>query len=305
MDDIKVLLDKIKKVYNSELSNDEKHGLVSQLWTEYYVVCKQNNIFSEKGYFLSLEHESDSYIINQSPIRIIEDDEEVKNIVLKLKNNINNNLGISYDEAIKLLNWDVENTRRVFDSFGLDVSKSSLNGFCEIGQAISIMPFENIGLKVTKNLAKDAFNYPFNHSFGTVTIPIDNNGIITDYTFLIDTTYRQFFSSSRCNLGRYLVKDEILGVDSHPDPGFFVKDKNFAKELMGYGYVLLNSENAKKYGEAFYLSSLDVGQISKSDNIDYYNNILTTGSNYNVHSFDIYDLNKNFPGDDKKTSFTY
>lgn len=94
------------------------------------------------------------------------------------------------------------------------------------------MPFENLGVKVTKNKAKDTFGYRFNHSFGPATLPIEENGEVTMKTYLIDPTYRQFFSSVRCNEGRYYTLEENTGLVANPDPGYFVKDEKAARELL-------------------------------------------------------------------------
>ena len=51
---------------------------------------------------------------------------------------------------------------------------------------------------------------------------IKNGEKIEEKTFLIDTTYRQFFTSIRCNEGMYLNKSNEI---NRPDPGFFVKNK--------------------------------------------------------------------------------
>ena len=205
------------------------------------------------------------------------------------------NDGIKLSDVKIILDWVVENTRKSFDALGVNVDQNSLNGFCEIGQAVSIMPLEKVGLDVTKNTATDAFGYPLNHCFGTVVFPVLENNKVENKRFLIDTTYRQFFSTVRCNLGRYDTKDENIGVNAAPDPGYFVEDFNFAKELMANGYRELDALNARKYGETFYLASLKKDEIRNDQDMDYLSAIESTSSNYKVRDFELEGFNLLFP----------
>lgn len=167
-----------------------------------------------------------------------------------------------------------------------------MNGYCELGQSLSIRVFEKLGLKVTKNNASDLMNFDLNHNFGTVTFPIKYDNKIIEQSFLIDTTYRQFFTSIRCNEGMYLNKSSEI---SKPDPGYFVKDKDFAKNLMRDGYILLDEITAKLYGEPFYLASLDKDDIVIVNNIDFYNNIVNSISDYKLDIEELEGLEVSFP----------
>lgn len=298
MEEARKILNQLIELYNTDVSNDKKHELGSVLWTNYYKVCNENNVTLSEGYNLYLMLENESYIIDQKPIRKTINNEELSYVVDKLNRVLNDDFlldGINYDEAFMILDWTVENTRRNFESMGIFVDNNSLNGFCEIGQAISLMPLEKLGLRVTKNTASDSFNYPYNHCFGTVTFPIIENGIKKDVTFLLDTTYRQFFSTVRCNEGRYYTKEENTNLVTAPDPGYFMEDISFAKQLMSDGYVILNENTAKTYGEAFYLSSLKIGEKRFDKNKNYLGAILNTSTNYKVNDFELAGLNVGFP----------
>lgn len=181
------------------------------------------------------------------------------------------------------------NARRGFETLGMDIKNNSLNGFCELGQALSLMPLENIGLEVTKNSATGSFDYPFNHAFGTVTFPY--NGATK--TYLIDTTYRQFFTTNRCNEGRYYQEEENTGLKVAPDPGYFVEDENFARSLMRNGYIELTEETATKYGEAFNKASIPLKDIDKINdrNINYYQRMLNDREDYKISDGELEGLN--------------
>lgn len=166
------------------------------------------------------------------------------------------------------------NARRGFETLGIDTKNNSLNGFCELGQTLSLMPLENIGLEVTKNSATK--------------------------TYLIDTTYRQFFTTNRCNEGRYYQEEENTGLKVAPDPGYFVEDKDFARSLMRNGYIELTEETATKYGEAFKKASIPLKDIDKinDSNINYYQRILNDREDYKISSGELEGLNVVF--NDKK-----
>lgn len=290
--ELKSILSEIEKVYSEILPNSEKHERLSYLWTKYYQKAKEYNISSEDAYFLYLFGENQSFIIDQKPIRKMINFSLLEKSINHFKeikeNNINE--GLSKEEIEVLLDYVVENARGGFTILGINVEKSSLNGFCELGQALSIMPLENLGLKVTKNRAKDAFDYPLNHCFGTVTFPFQIEGEVTEITYLIDTTYRQFFTSIRCNEGRYYTLDENLKIETAPDPGYFIKDIEFAKNLIADGYIELNEKTARVYGQAF-----DKAGRKESKEKDYYQNILTTSSNYALQVDELEGLNIEFP----------
>ena len=300
-----IIISKLIELYNSSKSNSEKHSLGSKLWTEYYKTCKEHDIYSEEGYNLYLMLESESYIINQPPIRKYIDVEKLGSAIDHLKNVMDDSVikdGISMDEAKLILDWTVENTRKNFEILGINIDNNSLNGFCEIGQALSIMPLEKLGLNVTKNTAKDSFGYSFHHCFGTVTFPIFENNDIKDRTFLIDTTYRQFFSTVRCNEGRYYTKEENTMLDTAPDPGYFVEDEIFARELMANGYTELDEITAEKYGKPFVLSSRTINMSKIIKNQEYMKNIYVTSSDYIVNDFDMEGLNIDIPTSKNNTN---
>lgn len=280
----KILL-AIMDVYNEDMDNDKKHEVLSKLWTDYYKLSEKYNIKLDFAYQLYLIGESESYIIDEEPKRFVIDEIRLDEAIDSLKKG--NDLT---DEEIEIfLQASVMNARRGFATLGIDIKNNSLNGFCELGQALSLMPLENIGLEVTKNSASASFDYPFNHAFGTVTFPYDG----TTKTYLIDTTYRQFFTTNRCNEGRYYQEEENTGLKVAPDPGYFVEDENFARSLMRNGYIELTEETATKYGEAFNKASIPLKDIDKinESNINYYQRILNDREDYKISDGELEGLN--------------
>ena len=300
METLKEILNTIMEVYNEDLDNDKKHQLLSTLWTRYYKLSEKLNIKLDEAYNLYLIGENESYIIYQEPERKRIDNKKLE-IALNHYNEIKNNgfkEGLTEEEIKILLDYSVENARKSFENLGINVKTNSLNGLCELGQALTIMPLENLGIEVTKNSATACFNYPFNHVFGTVTFPYQDNGRVIDETYLIDSTYRQFFSTMRCNEGRYYTEEENTNLKVAPEPGYFITDIDFAKTLMKDGYIELTKDNAKKYGEAFYKASIPLKELYKldtKDNKDYYSLILLDNADYIVRKSELEGLNLEFP----------
>ncbi len=300
METLKEILNTIMEVYNEDLDNDKKHQLLSTLWTRYYKLSEKLNIKLDEAYNLYLIGENESYIIYQEPERKRIDNKKLE-IALNHYNEIKNNgfkEGLTEEEIKILLDYSVENARKSFENLGINVKTNSLNGLCELGQALTIMPLENLGIEVTKNSATACFNYPFNHVFGTVTFPYQDNGRVIDKTYLIDSTYRQFFSTMRCNEGRYYTEEENTNLKVAPEPGYFITDIDFAKTLMKDGYIELTKDNAKKYGEAFYKASIPLKELYKldtKDNKDYYSLILLDNADYIVRKSELEGLNLEFP----------
>lgn len=255
---MRMLLNQIIEVTNQEMPNDQKHVILSDLWAKVFSSTDHSMDFDV--YNLYLCSENTSYIIDQPPLLKYSNYDFIQDKIKFYQTH-----GYFEDDVTVLLDYVVTNARQCFQKMGVDLNQNSLNGYCEISQLLTILPFEELGLSVTKNKASDCFDFPLNHVFGTVTFPIKGeNGIILK-TYLLDATYRQFFSTVRCHEGMYFVSDE-LDLYPSPNPGYFVKDITFAKTLLKDGYIELTTENAQKYGESFYLSSLKRGEIGKKRN---------------------------------------
>lgn len=276
------------KIYYSNLK--DKNIILSKEWEKYF---KENKGFKNSAdYELYLVMKETSFIVDINVKRYKIDKEKIIEIVKKLQNNKH----VTEREAISLLEFAVENARKGFEKIGLDLNNSSLDGFAELGQILSIRMFEDIGLKVTKNKAVTCFNSYFYNVFGTVTIPIKEDGKVEEKVFLIDTTYKQYFSSVDCNEGKKYILNSKYPVIPHISPGYYVKDKNMAKHLINNGYIELNENIAKEYGKAFVLAS---SNPEKFNDIDYFSTIVNDKNDYAMRLEDIDELNISFASEDK------
>lgn len=277
------ILDQIEALYYDENISERKKELLD-LWTRYYQLSHSYHLELPRAYDLYLLGENVCYIVDtklnyQNQLDVPTDTiKHLKEVVAN--NQINDKLeGISFEEASILLQWIVNRTWKNLSLFSIDMSRNSLNGFCEFAQLSSLYPLEQLGLKVTKNTAEDSFDYFFHHAFGTVEIPISNQGTVTNQLFLIDPTYKQFFTAVRCNHGRYYAKEENTGMIVAPDPGYFMKSREeieVCENLIQNGYLLLTEPVAKIYGSGFQKASISL------ENYDQYDIISNYDGNYYI-----------------------
>lgn len=298
MEELEKVLDEIESIYDTMTASNEKHENLERLWTSYYQMLKRKNIESDRGYQLYLLGENESFITEaRYKIPVIEQ-EKLKEVLVKIEND---SFPLTEEEMQLLLNQAVSYARRIIGGFGISVEENSLNGFCEIGQALTIMPFEERNFKVTKNTAASSFGYLWNHAFGTVTSIVQKEHEQVEKSYLIDISYLQFFSSTRCNEGRYDALEENTMLPTAPDPGYFLtteKEKHFAQELIEKGYIELAEENAKIYADGFRKASLLKEQRNTIlPEIDAKKQILETSMDYAFDSNELkdFDVSSVFP----------
>lgn len=240
---------------NLQLKQILKNDLIRYYNLLYYYQAKINGL--DRAYILGdeLEKLPNIYMIEQAPERF-----EIDEGLLR---EINVSEGLTNEQALELLRWTVNNTRDNLivegeNSKGVpeDVyGNSSLMGACGFSQFSTLYPLKQLGLEVTINNVGQVCGE--RHAYGTVVIPIREEGKIIKKRFLLDCTYRQFFTLPFNVTARYL--------SNSPSVGFFVSFEEeqikFARELLKNGFVEANLENIEKYFKPFFYGS------TKADNI--------------------------------------
>ena len=224
------------------------------------------------------------FILDDKPTRFNIDESILANLDIEK--------GLSNDEALTLLQWVVNNARD-----NLDISNKSnnsnqrvysnddLSGTCGLSQYLTLYPLQKLGLQVTINNVGDMCH--IRHAYGTVVIPINEDGNIINKRFLIDCTYRQFF----------LLKNNLISnyINNTPDIGFFVKESEeetrFAKELLSNGFTDAGKEALSLYLKPFYASSLTMDKVFKLDKLfnelDISNIVLNMGEEFDYDEDEI------------------
>lgn len=261
-------------MYFSSSNDIEKQHILEGLYgfydLLYYIKCKANE---NTTYSLDddIEKLPDIFVIDQKPKRFDIDESLLSD--LDIEN------GLTEEQAQELLKLIVNNTRDNLNNSSSykddDVYENdSLLGACGFSQFSSLYPLQKLGLHITINNIWDIGGCL--HAYGTVVIPINNNGNIVPKRYLIDCTYRQFFTIPFNVVSRYkkfLLKytDKVPNRKtlSTPHPGFFIVDdveeSNFARELLQNGFVEASMENLKKYFKPFYSMLYDYYETSRID----------------------------------------
>lgn len=260
IDDLKNKIKESTNVYINTDSPEIKKQMVDNLIRCYNLVYYYKSKKDPRRMYLDLDLEKlpNVYLIDQRPERFEIDDE--------LINSIDINEGLSYEQAIELLKWTSNNTRDNLSKSGTgyddDVyNNASLEGACGFSQFSTLYPLKEVGLKVTVNNIRAINSGP--HAYGTVTIPIREGDEIIDKNFIIDCTYRQFFTIPDNVVSRYLSND------CSPEAAFFInqdsKNVEFSKELLRNGFIEATNENLKMYLKPFYATKLSIDKIDKLD----------------------------------------
>ena len=208
------------------------------------------------------KEKKEKFILESEPHRYTISSDEIKRIAEHINNGIED--GLEIEEATKLLEWLVENARCDIEKIiGKSLNDYSCKGFCGFAKLSTIFPVKDCNIHATSNDTNRFPNSTFKHSFGTVLLPIKENGKVVNKWFLIDPTYRQFFEKEVCS-----KKNQI------PAPGYFMcadsKTIKFSKRLLKQGYIELTLENLKMYAQGFVFASgnmienIDINELKES-----------------------------------------
>ena len=297
------IIDDTKKCYetdNFELRETLKANLIRYYNLLYFYQAKLKG--AENAFTLDEEIEQlpNMYLVDQLPEKFEIDGELIRDIDLTN--------GLTNEQAIELLKWTVNNTRenlnleeqRRLGKPGDVYGNSCLGGACGLSQFSTLYPLRQLGLEVTINNIGEVNGG--RHAYGTVVIPINNGDQTIKKRFLLDCSYRQFFTIPLNVVSRYFI--------CPPFAGFYVcQDEElieFSKELLKNGFVEANLENMQKYLKPFFARSLLIEDFNKLDEkfsqIDI-NEILLqrqTEFDYTEEDFEKWGLNTKFTLGGKK-----
>lgn len=182
------------------------------------------------------------------------------------------------------LNWLTYMTRTNISNSLESVMDASMAGKCAIAQSYLDAMLEKFNLShITFNVG-DVLGTEMIHALTKVTVPtvIDDN--LTAREFVLDPTFRQFCLTEENRFERYNEEPRWAVKMSAPHPGYFFNltedGRNFANNLICYGYFEATDDNLKQYFDPFalyvtpkeaYENEEFVGKISSTD---------TTGNEY-------------------------
>lgn len=187
-----------------------------------------------------------NFIMISEPIRTKTKDEDIKKIYTKINNGLKDEL--NEQEVINILDFIVEEIRKKLDIYLEEpVETNPLHGLCGITQYMSLKPLNDCKFDITINNINKFLYDEIRHSFGTCTFKIKKENEIIKKRYLIDLTYRQFFTKARC--------DKKI---QEPDPGYFICDRRnsyemlkWTKELLKKGYANIDNNEFIYYMKGF------------------------------------------------------
>lgn len=302
-------LDNIEEIYTSNLNIKDKHQLLSKMWSNYYVnlyilECNKCDNLQEvkdmqkEAYNLYLRGENESFCLEDIELNYkkIMDEPNSRDI-------LNKGYVTSYELNL-ILKYAVWLSWNFIAKFVSDIKNNSLNGYCEIAQFLSMRYLENLGLKVWKNSVFNTFKsfkhqYNLNHAFGMVEFVVLENNHLEKRRYLIDPTYKQFFSTLRTNDGVYFKNDN--GFKCIPDPGYFMDNEDeqmFSRSLIKNGFVIANDKNIKYYADGFLKASVplenldDIMEIDNISSLVYIDEIINNDNDYALDNDERMNLGK-------------
>lgn len=182
------------------------------------------------------------YILDSIPNKIDIDYE----FISILENKIINNIPLSIDESKYFLDYIVYSTRLKFTD---DIDNYSFEYKCDTACSIIGNYLNSLNVKYKIN---DTNKCITDGICGHTFMIIELNTINGNINYLVDPTYRQFFTKDKCNDSNYILIDNRYVLT--PDPGYFIKDedKNLISNFLKNGYTILDENIARIYGNSFY-----------------------------------------------------
>ncbi len=188
-----------------------------------------------------------------------------------------------------LLNWLIYRTRINICTGVESPLYSSFVGRCSRAQVfldniLNKLKLENISFNIGDVIGTNRI-----HSVTCVQIPTMNDEKITNRLFLLDPTFRQFCITEENRFERYYEEPRWAVAMSTPHPGYFLNltdiGRQFATDLIHFGYFGVTEESLKTYFDAFvlyttpkeeYFDVKDIGNISSTSNsgLDYWEAII-------------------------------
>lgn len=155
------------------------------------------------------------------------------------------------------LNWLIYMTRTNVTNSLESVIDASMTGKCAIAQSyLNKMLNKFILSHITFNVG-DVLGTEMIHALTKVTIPTMSDNKLIAKEFILDPTFRQFCLVEENRFERYNEEPRWAVKMSAPHPGYFFNltenGRNFANNLIYYGYFEVTDGNLKQYFDPFAL----------------------------------------------------
>lgn len=199
-------------------------------------------------------------------------------IIENIENKIKEKNSICAEESEILLDYICVNVRKLIaDDFNNDTLKNKdllaasiiNNYFNELGLTTHIC---NTRLNIEKSVK--------NNTFLIVEILENNYGNSAIIPYIVDPTYRQFFTIEKCHDNYDIKKENIFS--NRPDPGYYIHpcDREEIIYFLEHGYNFFDPDFASIYGNSF-LNTMTTKSSDKllfDNGLTYYDSFLKGSS---------------------------
>ena len=167
---------------------------------------------------------------------------------MDIQNKIIDKNELTEDELNYFLNYvlnEVRSKLSLFKNRNLDTNDFLF--MCDTAQSMLIRYFNNLNIKCKGVETQKAIDENvLGHSFVIASFNLING----EKKYIIDPTYIQFFDKEKCSADNFKLVDDIMVKT--PYPGYFVTNNEIILNFLKDGYMEMNEENSKIYGDSFY-----------------------------------------------------
>ena len=180
-------------------------------------------------------------------------------VIEEIEDKCLNGISLSFNEATYLLSYVCFQTRVILGKKNnQNIENNDFLNQCDTAQAIIVNYFRRLNIDCLPiSTLKAITDEIIGHSLVIVLLEVDNH----DKYFIVDPTYNQFFDEKHCKKDCYkIINNKVVTT---PDPGYFVnrlgeREKKTIEEFLKLGFMELNEENGKIYGDSFYKTKVGI-----------------------------------------------
>lgn len=180
-------------------------------------------------------------------------------IISDIEEKIINNIAISDEEVDYFLSYLCFKVREKLSlKKSKDILDNKFTNQCDTAQSMIYYYLNELNVFNVPVNTHEVLDGGLGHSFIVAHIQ-------DDY-YLLDPTYNQFFDLKKCSSDNFMIRDDSIIIKT-PDPGYFVseyslEDQKTIKDLLKNGYMKIDNNNIRLYGESFYKTKTGVSEAN-------------------------------------------
>ncbi len=185
------------------------------------------------------------FIIKSNPMIVSYDSSVIDEIESKIKNSF----PVTEEETEMLLDYICYETRKKLSN---DILNDDFSGKDLEAASIITSYLHDLGVKhAVCNTRNSIDKNVYNNTFITATFETNLYGNDVELTYLIDPTFRQFFTTEKCNANNRVMRNQVF--IKKPAPGYYIHtcDMDTIEYFLEHGYDFLDYDLAYAYCNSF------------------------------------------------------